>query len=68
MEELRAFRSAKYTLRKFGSTNSKHLLHTVYDEPEHSYLNVSLIGGAYEAVDLDAKRAFNLARYLAAVV
>ena len=68
MEELRAFRPAKYTLRKFGSTNSKRLLHILYDKPEHSDLNVSLIGGAYEAVELDAKRAINQASYLAAAV
>ena len=43
-------------------------LRTLYDELESSGLNVSLIGGAYEAAELDAKRAINQASYLAAAV
>lgn len=68
MEELRACRSAKYTLRKFGSTNSRHSLHILYDELHSGGFDVGLIGGAYEAVELDAKRAINQASYLAAAV
>ncbi|MBK6737683.1 MAG: NADPH-dependent 2,4-dienoyl-CoA reductase [Haliea sp.] len=43
-------------------------LRTLYDELQDSGLRVSLIGGAYEAAELDAKRAINQASYLAAVV
>ena len=43
-------------------------LRALYDELENSELNVSLIGGAYEAAELDAKRAINQASYLAAAV
>ena len=43
-------------------------LRALYDELANSALNVSLIGGAYEAVELDAKRAINQASYLAAAV
>jgi 2,4-dienoyl-CoA reductase (NADPH2) len=43
-------------------------LRALYDELNESGLKVSLIGGAYEAVELDAKRAINQASYLAAVV
>ncbi len=40
----------------------------LYDELQESDLKVSLIGGAYEASELDAKRAINQASYLAAAV
>ena len=43
-------------------------LRTLYDELQGSGLNVSLVGGAYEAGELDAKRAINQASYLAAAV
>ena len=43
-------------------------LRTLYDELQNSGLNVSLVGGAYEAGELDAKRAINQASYLAAAV
>ena len=44
-------------------------LHALYDELHSSgFNNVSLIGGAYEAAELDAKRAINQASYLAAAV
>ena len=43
-------------------------LRALYDELHSSGLDVSLIGGAYEAVELDAKRAINQASYLAAAV
>ena len=43
-------------------------LRALYDELQHSGLDASLIGGAYEAVELDAKRAINQASYLAAAV
>ena len=43
-------------------------LRTLYDELQDSGLNVSLVGGAYEAGELDAKRAINQASYLAAAV
>ena len=43
-------------------------LRDVYDAFEGSAENVSLIGGAYEAAELDAKRAINQAARLAAQV
>jgi 2,4-dienoyl-CoA reductase (NADPH2) len=43
-------------------------LRALYDELHDSGLPVSLIGGAYEAAELDAKRAINQASYLAAEV
>lgn len=43
-------------------------LRTLYDELKQSEQPVSLIGGAYEALELDAKRAINQACYLAAAV
>jgi 2,4-dienoyl-CoA reductase (NADPH2) len=43
-------------------------LRGLYDELYSSGIDVSLIGGAYEAVELDAKRAINQASYLAAAV
>jgi 2,4-dienoyl-CoA reductase (NADPH2) len=43
-------------------------LRTLYDELQAAGLHASLIGGAYEAVELDAKRAINQASYLAATV
>jgi 2,4-dienoyl-CoA reductase (NADPH2) len=43
-------------------------LRSLYDELQHSGLSVSLIGGAYEAAELDAKQAINQACYLAAAV
>ncbi len=43
-------------------------LRALYDELQGSGLRVSLIGGAYAAAELDAKRAINQASYLAAVV
>jgi 2,4-dienoyl-CoA reductase (NADPH2) len=43
-------------------------LRALYDELYSSGFNVSLIGGAYEAAELDAKRAINQASYLAAAV
>jgi 2,4-dienoyl-CoA reductase (NADPH2) len=43
-------------------------LRSLYDELQDSGLKVSLIGGAFKAVELDAKRAINQASYLAAAV
>ena len=43
-------------------------LRTLYDELQDCGLHASLIGGACEAVELDAKRAINQASYLAAAV
>ena len=43
-------------------------LRELYDELQDSGLNVSLVGGAYEAAELDAKNAINQASYLAAAV
>ena len=43
-------------------------LRSLYDELQHCGVEVSLIGGAYEAAELDAKRAINQASYLAAAV
>lgn len=43
-------------------------LRKLYDELQDSGINVSLVGGAYEAAELDAKRAINQACYLAAAV
>lgn len=43
-------------------------LRTLYDELKQSDQPVQLIGGAYEALELDAKRAINQACYLAAAV
>lgn len=43
-------------------------LRELYDELQDCGLNVSLIGGAYEAAELDAKSAINQASYLAAAV
>jgi 2,4-dienoyl-CoA reductase (NADPH2) len=43
-------------------------LRTLYDELTGSDVNVSLVGGAYEAAELDAKAAINQASYLAAAV
>ncbi|MEH6590511.1 MAG: NADPH-dependent 2,4-dienoyl-CoA reductase [Halioglobus sp.] len=43
-------------------------LRTLYDELTNSGVNVSLVGGAYEAAELDAKTAINQASYLAAAV
>jgi 2,4-dienoyl-CoA reductase (NADPH2) len=40
----------------------------LYDQLQGSGLNVSLIGGADEALELDAKRAINQASYLAAAL
>jgi 2,4-dienoyl-CoA reductase (NADPH2) len=40
----------------------------LYDELKDSGVNVSLVGGAYEAMELDAKRAINQASYLAAAI
>ncbi len=40
----------------------------LYDELEKTGLNTSLIGGAYEAAELDAKQAINQASFLAAAV
>jgi len=41
---------------------------TLYDDLKDSELNIHLIGGAYEAGELDAKRAINQASHLAAVI
>ncbi len=41
---------------------------TLYDELQEGGLNVSLVGGAYEAGELDAKRAIDQASRLAAVI
>jgi 2,4-dienoyl-CoA reductase (NADPH2) len=43
-------------------------LRTLYDDLQAAGLHASLIGGAYEAAELDAKRAINQASYLAAAV
>ncbi len=43
-------------------------LRTLYDELRDSGLSVTLVGGAYEAAELDAKRAINQACHLAAAV
>ncbi len=43
-------------------------LRTLYDELKDSDANLHLIGGAFEASELDAKRAINQASYLAAEV
>ena len=43
-------------------------LRTLYDELEGSGMSVTLVGGAYEAVELDAKAAINQSCYLAAAV
>jgi 2,4-dienoyl-CoA reductase (NADPH2) len=43
-------------------------LRTLYDELQGCGLEVSLVGGAYEAAELDAKAAINQASYLAAAV
>lgn len=43
-------------------------LRDLYDELKAEGLPVSLVGGAYEAMELDAKRAINQASYLAAAV
>ena len=43
-------------------------LRTLYDELEGSGLSVKLVGGAYEAAELDAKAAINQSCYLAAAV
>ena len=43
-------------------------LRTLYDDLQDSDVATSLIGGAYEAVELDAKRAINQASYLAAAI
>lgn len=43
-------------------------LRTLYDELEGEGLNLHLVGGAYEAAELDAKQAINQASYLAAAV
>ena len=41
---------------------------TLYDELESKGQSVSLVGGAYEAAELDAKAAINQASYLAAEI
>jgi 2,4-dienoyl-CoA reductase (NADPH2) len=43
-------------------------LRDLYDELKATGLPVQLVGGAYEAMELDAKRAINQACYLAAAV
>ncbi len=43
-------------------------LRTLYDQLQDSGLQVSLVGGAYEAAELDAKAAISQASYLAAAV
>ncbi|HDY83349.1 MAG TPA: NADPH-dependent 2,4-dienoyl-CoA reductase [Halieaceae bacterium] len=43
-------------------------LRTLYDELQGSGLKVSLVGGAFEAGELDAKRAINQASYMAAAI
>lgn len=43
-------------------------LRELYDKLHNSDANVTLIGGAYEAAELDAKRAINQAAYAAAAV
>jgi 2,4-dienoyl-CoA reductase (NADPH2) len=43
-------------------------LRTLYDELDGTGLSVTLVGGAYEAAELDAKTAINQSCYLAAAV
>lgn len=43
-------------------------LRKLYDELQDSDVSVSLVGGAYEAAELDAKRAINQACYMAAAI
>jgi len=43
-------------------------LRTLYDELQDSGLNINLVGGAYEAGELDAKRAIDQASRVAAVI
>ena len=43
-------------------------LRELYDDLEGSGISTHLVGGAFEAVELDAKRAINQASYLAAAV
>lgn len=43
-------------------------LRGLYDELAEKGISVELVGGAYEAMELDAKRAINQASYLAAAV
>ncbi len=43
-------------------------LRTLYDELIERGVDAELVGGAYEAMELDAKRAINQASYLAAAV
>ena len=43
-------------------------LRTLYDELKDAGVNAHLIGGAFEASELDAKRAINQASYLAAEI
>ncbi|MCR9213002.1 MAG: NADPH-dependent 2,4-dienoyl-CoA reductase [Proteobacteria bacterium] len=43
-------------------------LRTLYDELVERGVTAELVGGAYEAMELDAKRAINQASYLAAAV
>ena len=43
-------------------------LRALYDELQGGAAELSLIGGAYEAAELDAKRAINQASYLAAKI
>jgi 2,4-dienoyl-CoA reductase (NADPH2) len=43
-------------------------LRNLYDELQDSGLQLSLVGGAYEAAELDAKQAISQASYLAAAV
>ena len=43
-------------------------LRTLYDELEGSGVSVSLVGGAYEALELDAKQAINQASFMAAEI
>ena len=43
-------------------------LRTLYDDLVERHASVSLIGGAYEAVELDAKRAINQASFMAAEI
>lgn len=43
-------------------------LRTLYDELQDSGISTNLVGGAFEAMELDAKRAINQASYLAAEI
>jgi len=43
-------------------------LRTLYDDLQDEGFNISLIGGAYEAGELDAKRAIDQASRAAAVI